>query len=193
MAGTLKLIFAGLPVRRATPDASTRIDHKDPVGSLVNPDAILLLPLGIHAERVVSRKPTATCWTAQEWIAAEKTAEHQEVSDQKNNYASTKLSAGASYLPQVQACSQLLHPRAWRCFGSRQAAEAWLRPAQQAYSSSNGLAGLGGRVLPVERSRIERTIHYENPPSANGSDTHVNTAIECQLYNSRNAGKLSAQ
>ena len=53
---TLKLILARFPIGRATEVRAARINYKNPVGSLVNPDAILLLPLGIYSQRIVRRK-----------------------------------------------------------------------------------------------------------------------------------------
>src|SRR5258708_18988730 len=51
MTRTLELVFAGLPVGRATEMRATRIDHEYPIGRAIDPDAILLLKLGIDSER----------------------------------------------------------------------------------------------------------------------------------------------
>ena len=56
MARTPKLILARFPVRRAPEMGAAGVDHKNPVGRLVDPNAILLLPLGVNAERVIRRK-----------------------------------------------------------------------------------------------------------------------------------------
>ncbi len=36
--------------------SAARVNHKQPVGSLVDPDAVLLLPLRIDAQRVITGK-----------------------------------------------------------------------------------------------------------------------------------------
>jgi len=56
VTGTLKLVFARFPIGRAAEMRATRVDHEDPIGSLIHPDAILLLPLSVYAERVIRRK-----------------------------------------------------------------------------------------------------------------------------------------
>ena len=56
MAGTLKLILARFPIGRAAEMRATRVDHENPIGSLVHPDAVLLLPLRIDTERVIRGK-----------------------------------------------------------------------------------------------------------------------------------------
>ena len=53
VARTLELVFAGFPVRRAAKMRAAGINHKEPVGSAVHPDAVFLLKLGVHAESVV--------------------------------------------------------------------------------------------------------------------------------------------
>ncbi len=56
MAGTLEFVFTGFPVGRAAEVRAARINHKHAIGSFVNPDSILLLPLGIDAKCVIRRK-----------------------------------------------------------------------------------------------------------------------------------------
>src|ERR1700680_454398 len=53
VAGALEFVFAGFPVRSAAEMRAPRVDDEDAVGCAVDPDAIFLLPLGVHAERVV--------------------------------------------------------------------------------------------------------------------------------------------
>src|SRR5579859_4114500 len=53
VARTLEFIFAGFPVRGAAEMGAARVDDEDAIGRAIDPDAIFLLPLGIHAERVV--------------------------------------------------------------------------------------------------------------------------------------------
>lgn len=50
VAWALKLVFAGAPVGSAAQVRATSVDHKNAIGSLIDPDAILLLPLCIDAE-----------------------------------------------------------------------------------------------------------------------------------------------
>ncbi len=57
MARTLELVLTCLPVGRAAEMGAASVNHKKPVGSSGHPDAILLLPLGIDAERVVAGRP----------------------------------------------------------------------------------------------------------------------------------------
>src|SRR5207249_11130844 len=51
-----ELVLAGFPVGRAAKMGAARIDDEEPIRRLVHPDAILLLVLGIDAERVVAGK-----------------------------------------------------------------------------------------------------------------------------------------
>src|SRR5436305_3438275 len=53
VAGTLKLVLAGFPIRRAAEMSAARVDDKDAVGRAIYPYAIFLLPLGVDAEGVV--------------------------------------------------------------------------------------------------------------------------------------------
>src|ERR1700687_1850652 len=53
VAGALEFVFAGFPVGRATEMRAAGVDDENAVGSAVNPDAEFLLPLGVHAERVI--------------------------------------------------------------------------------------------------------------------------------------------
>ena len=59
VTGTLKLVFARPPVRSAAKVRAPGIDNENPVRSLVYPDAILLLPLGVDPKRIVRRKTDA--------------------------------------------------------------------------------------------------------------------------------------
>ena len=56
VARTLEFILARLPIGRAAEVRAARVDDEKPLGVLYDPDAILLLPLGINAERVVAGK-----------------------------------------------------------------------------------------------------------------------------------------
>src|SRR5437879_1471045 len=49
----LEFVFAGFPVRRAPEMRAARVDDENAIGSAVDPDAIFLLPLGVHAERII--------------------------------------------------------------------------------------------------------------------------------------------
>ena len=53
---TFEFILTRPPVRCATEMSAARIDYKDAVRRLVDPDAILLLPFCIDAQRVVRGK-----------------------------------------------------------------------------------------------------------------------------------------
>ena len=59
VTGTLKLVFTRSPVGCAAKMRATGIDNEYAVRSLVDPDAILLLPLGIYAKRIVGGKTDA--------------------------------------------------------------------------------------------------------------------------------------
>jgi len=56
VTGTFEFVFAGLPIRRAPEVRASRIHYEQSVGSLIHPDAILLLIFRIDAERVVAGK-----------------------------------------------------------------------------------------------------------------------------------------
>ena len=59
VTGTLKLVFARPPVWSAAEMRAAGINNEYPVRSFVDPNAILLLPLGIDPECIVGRKPNA--------------------------------------------------------------------------------------------------------------------------------------
>src|SRR5690349_24334775 len=50
----LEFVLAGFPVGCAAEMSAARIDHKEAIGSARDPDAVLLLPLRIHAYSVIS-------------------------------------------------------------------------------------------------------------------------------------------
>ena len=56
MAGTFEFVLARFPIRGATQVGTASVDHKYSVGSLVHPDSILLLPLGVDAQRIIGGK-----------------------------------------------------------------------------------------------------------------------------------------
>src|SRR6266702_8238140 len=53
MARTLELVLAGLPVGRAAQMSAARVNDKDAIGRAVHPNAVFLLPLGVHAESII--------------------------------------------------------------------------------------------------------------------------------------------
>src|ERR1041385_960202 len=53
VAGALEFVLAGFPVRCAAEVRATRVNNKDAIRRAVYPDAVLLLPLGIHSKRVI--------------------------------------------------------------------------------------------------------------------------------------------
>jgi len=53
VAWTLELVLAGLPVGRAAQMSAARVNDKDAIGRAVHPNAVFLLPLGIHAESII--------------------------------------------------------------------------------------------------------------------------------------------
>ena len=59
MARALELVLARLPVGRAAEVRAARVDHKQAIGSSCDPDAILLLPFGVDADRVIVRRADA--------------------------------------------------------------------------------------------------------------------------------------
>src|SRR5437763_15829969 len=56
---TLELVLARLPIGRAAQVRAACVDDEEPIRSLINPDAIGLLPLRVHALRVVAGKTDA--------------------------------------------------------------------------------------------------------------------------------------
>src|SRR5690242_1724218 len=56
MARTLEFVFAGFPIGSTAEVRATGVNHKQAVRSAVHPDAVLLLPLGIHTECVIRRE-----------------------------------------------------------------------------------------------------------------------------------------
>ena len=59
MARTFELVFTRLPVGSAAQMRAASVDHKESVRSLSYPNAILLLPLCIDAEGVISWRADA--------------------------------------------------------------------------------------------------------------------------------------
>src|ERR1700732_5548538 len=53
VAGALEFVFASFPVRRAAEMRTACVDDENAVGGAVDPNAIFLLPLGVHTESVV--------------------------------------------------------------------------------------------------------------------------------------------
>src|SRR5258708_13512255 len=53
VAWALELVLTGLPIGRAAQMSAASVDDKHAIGRAVHPDAVLLLPLGIHAQDVV--------------------------------------------------------------------------------------------------------------------------------------------
>src|SRR2546422_9217761 len=53
VAWTLELVLAGLPVGRAAQMSAARVNDKDAIGRAVHPNAVFLLPLGVHAESII--------------------------------------------------------------------------------------------------------------------------------------------
>src|SRR5262250_1552551 len=53
VARTLEFVLARFPVGRAAQVCASRVDDKQTVRRSVDPNAVLLLPFGVHAERVV--------------------------------------------------------------------------------------------------------------------------------------------
>src|SRR6266852_5305495 len=53
VARTLKLIFAGLPIGRAAQMSAAGIDYEHTIRRAVHPDAVFLLPFGVHAQGIV--------------------------------------------------------------------------------------------------------------------------------------------
>src|SRR5919109_896337 len=54
VARTLKLVFARLPVRRAAEMCASRVNNEQTIRRAINPNAIFLLPFGVHAQPIVS-------------------------------------------------------------------------------------------------------------------------------------------
>ena len=55
VAGTLELVLARFPVWSAAEVGAARVDHEHAVGSAIDPDAVLLLKLGVDAEGELRR------------------------------------------------------------------------------------------------------------------------------------------
>ena len=88
VTGTLKLVFARPPVWSAAKMRAAGVDNEYPVRSLVDPDAILLLPLGIDAKRIVGWKtnPKYAGWLENR-PGQKEPQKHQEAGRQKDCYA----------------------------------------------------------------------------------------------------------
>ena len=79
MARALKLVFAGLPVRRAAEMSAAGVDDEESIGRSRHPDTILLLPFCIDAERVVGGRPdTKDAGRFENRARQEEPQEHQE-------------------------------------------------------------------------------------------------------------------
>src|SRR5437867_13381371 len=84
MAGTLEFVLTCLPVRCTAEMGATSVNDEQPIRSLCYPDAILLLPLRVDAQRVIARRTNSkdTRWF-QNRTRQEEPQEHQKVSNQK--------------------------------------------------------------------------------------------------------------
>src|SRR5581483_717239 len=59
MTRTFEFVLARLPIGRATQVRAARVNHKQPVSSLLDPNAIRHFVFLINAETVVSQEPNA--------------------------------------------------------------------------------------------------------------------------------------
>ena len=74
-----ELVFTGLPVGRAAEMRATRIDDEETIGCSRHPDAVLLLPFCIDADRVVGGRPdTEDAGRFENRARQEEPHEHQE-------------------------------------------------------------------------------------------------------------------
>src|SRR2546421_318341 len=84
VAGTFEFVFARFPIRRATQVGAASVDHKYSVGSLVHPNAILLLPLGVDPQRIIGGKANAEhAGRLENRPGQKKPQKHQEARSQK--------------------------------------------------------------------------------------------------------------
>src|SRR5712672_1874769 len=73
---------------------AARVDDKDAIGSTVHPDAIFLLPLGVHAEGVVRRVANfENCWGLEERAGEEEFKKGDEPRTEKSSDAHPYQSA----------------------------------------------------------------------------------------------------
>src|SRR5690242_11273611 len=75
----LELVFTGFPVGRAAEMRAARVNNEETIGSARYPDAVLLLPLGIDADGVITGRPNAkSAGWFENRARQEKPHEHQE-------------------------------------------------------------------------------------------------------------------
>src|SRR5689334_17408614 len=79
-----EFVFAGFPVGGAAEMSAARIDHKETIGSTRDPDAVLLLPLRIDADSVISgRTDLENTGRLENRTRQEKPNEHQKESSER--------------------------------------------------------------------------------------------------------------
>src|SRR5437763_7227489 len=106
---TLELVLARFPIGRATKVRAAREDDKEAIRSLINPDAIGLLPLCINALRIVAGKTDAE---GARWL--EDGARHEEAHEREEADGQKTGDCCPSDAPP-----HLVHRRVGRCFDER--------------------------------------------------------------------------
>src|SRR5437899_4559813 len=85
---TLELVLTRFPVGRAPQMRAAGVNHKHTVRRLIHPDAVLLLPLGIHAQGIIAEKSNfESAGRFGNRTRQEKPHEHQKASRHKTGDA----------------------------------------------------------------------------------------------------------
>src|SRR5436190_3147650 len=88
VTGAFEFVFAGLPVRRTSQMCAARVDDKQSIGSLIDPNTVLLLILGIDPQGVVAWKSNFESAGRFKYGARQEEAhEHQEAGGQESRDA----------------------------------------------------------------------------------------------------------
>ena len=136
VTGALELVLTRLPVRRAPQMRTDRRDHEDTLGVPHDPDAVLVLKLGVHAEAEIGGIADREAGLRLIQSARQKEAqEHDEVHAQKSQHRGHNKTTPASDLfPLVGVFlaaenllkrfgyswfSWLWFKRRWRCGATR--------------------------------------------------------------------------
>src|SRR5580693_8672832 len=119
VAGTLELVLARLPVWRAAEVGAACVDHEHAVGSAIDPDAILLLKLGVDAERELRRIANLENGVGFKKSAGKKKSEEgEEPCGQKTGYRNPNQAAAAAVDLSVRGTSRGKSCRRCRFRGS---------------------------------------------------------------------------
>ena len=147
---------------------TTRVDHKNAIRSFVHPDAVLLLPLGVNAKRVIRRKANGKLagWLENR-TRQEEPQKHEKTGSKKSNDGRPNNSSPHFIDRRLWCAFDDGTCRSGRDFRCRWQWWLYCRRCSRRRSRGDGFTWLR-RPGAIRCSLwIERTIHYAIPPREN--------------------------